>query len=285
MDDRVQQNASPWWPKDLRYTCPHCRAGIELIEGRSARCPHCSFEMVIDRGVYRFVPQTGTINDWQDTYDKVATGSLGDTGAGLLYRSPLHQRVATFRHLCGEVSAGARILDVGCADGVFWQALLDRRPVVGIDFSFEMCLLARNLGMLAHQADALALPFADGQFDLIYCAGLLEHVDDLSKLFAELSRVCRIGGRIVVGTANKVSLARRAMRVVRRVLPASLEVMRRPIVMRTIGELVLAAGEASLDLDRVCWSHFPLQWERCSSSASNVLAPLATNVYARFKKR
>lgn len=196
MDAPVQHNASPSWPKGLRYICPRCRTGIDLGEGQSVRCAHCNFEVVVDRGVHRFISQAGAVNDWQGTYDKVATGSLGDTGAGLLYRSPLRQRVATFRHLCGEVSAGARILDVGCADGVFWQALLDRRAAIGVDFSLEMCVLARNLGMLAHQTDALALPFADEQFDLIYCAGLLEHIDDLSKLFAELSRVCCVGGRM-----------------------------------------------------------------------------------------
>lgn len=146
MDAPVQHNASPSWPKGLRYICPRCRTGIDLGEGQSVRCAHCNFEVVVDRGVHRFISQAGAVNDWQGTYDKVATGSLGDTGAGLLYRSPLRQRVATFRHLCGEVSAGARILDVGCADGVFWQALLDRRAAIGVDFSLEMCVLARNLG-------------------------------------------------------------------------------------------------------------------------------------------
>jgi SAM-dependent methyltransferase len=82
---------------------------------------------------------------------------------------------------------------------------------VGIDFSFEMCVLARARGMLAYQADALALPFADEQFDLVYGAVRLEHIDDLGTLFAELGRVCRPNGRVVVGTANRASLARRCL--------------------------------------------------------------------------
>ena len=81
---------------------------------------------------YRFVAHTDPVNDWQETYDEVAIGSLGDTTAGLLYRSPLEQRVATFRRLCGRVAPGARILDVGCANGMFWEALLERRPTVGV---------------------------------------------------------------------------------------------------------------------------------------------------------
>ena len=146
-------------------------------------------------------------------------------------------------------------------------------------------MLARARGMLAYQADALALPFADEQFDLVYGAGLLEHIEDLQTLFAELARVCRPSGRIVVGSANATSIARRVMRLVRRVKPHPLSVMRRSIIVRSIGELVSAAESVSLSLDLVCWTYFPLPWERCSASPGYKLAPLATNLHARFTKR
>jgi SAM-dependent methyltransferase len=248
----------------------------------NSRCSSGGFEALIERGIYSFVPRSGSANDWQDTYDQLATGSLADTAAGLLYRFPVEQRVTTFRRLCGELPAGARILDVGCGNGIFWQVLLDSRPAVGVDFSLEMCVQARARGMLAHQADALALPFGDAQFDLVYGAGLLEHIDDLVTVFAELARVSRPGGRVVVGSANKVSIARRVMRLLRRVKPPRLSVMRRPIVMRTVDELETAARTASLKLDYVCWTHLPFRWARYSRSAHNVFAPLASNVYTRF---
>src|SRR5262249_4797697 len=206
----------PAWMQGLRHACPRCRAAIELDADRGARCPRCGFQAPVDRGIYRFVEQADPINSWQSTYDDVAIGSLSDTSAGLLFRSPVQERVATFRRLCGDVAADARILDVGCANGMFWQALFPGRPAVGVDFSFQMCAQARARGMLVYQSDALALPFADAQFDLVYGAGLLEHIEDLTALFAELAGVCRVGGRIAVGTANKVSLARLVMRQGRR---------------------------------------------------------------------
>jgi len=269
----------------VQHACPRCKTAIAISEGQSPRCSSCGFQATIDRGVYRFMVQSGPINDWQNTYDEVATGSLRDTRASLLYRSPVEQRVATFRLLCGDLPMGARILDVGCANGMFGEALLNGHPTVGVDFSLEMCVLARARGMIAYQADALALPFADEQFDLVYGAGLLEHISDLAGLFAELARVCRPGGRVVVGTANKVSLARRVMRLVRRVKPHPLAVMRRPIIMRAVDELEAEARRVSLVLDMVCWTHFPLPWQRCSKSARNIFAPLATNVFTRFVKR
>lgn len=233
--------------------------------------------------MYRFVAASGQPGDWQDTYDKVATGALADTSSGLLYRSPVAHRLRTYRRLCGDMPAAARILDAGCANGAFAE-LLFGRPVVGVDFSFEMCVQACRRGHLAHQADALALPFADDQFDLVCAAGLLEHIEALPAVCAELARVCRPGGRVVLGTGNRLSLARRLMRLIRHVKPAPLSVMRRPVILRTPAELVGAAEAASLRLDLVCWTYFPTPWQRCTRTAGGRPAPLASNFYARFIK-
>src|SRR5262249_14820403 len=148
---------------------------------------------------------------------------------------------------------------------------------VGVDFSFEMCVLANRRGLLTYQADALALPFADNQFDLVYAAGVLEHLDDLEKALTELVRVCRPGGRIVIGTANRSPLVRQVMRLVRSVKPHPIA-MRRPITMRSIGDLVSAAQTLPLVLERVCWVYFPLPWQQCSTSPRNLLSLLATTV-------
>src|SRR5262245_38409772 len=164
-DGSVEESGLPPWARNVRHACPRCRTAIELTE-RGDSCPSCGFRVTIDRGVYRCVIQAARIQYWQDTYDAVATGALSDTSPGMLYSSPVQQRVAAFRQLCGEFTAGERILDVGCANGMFWEALLDRKPAFGVDFSLEMCVLARARGMVAYHADALCLPFADDQFDL-----------------------------------------------------------------------------------------------------------------------
>jgi SAM-dependent methyltransferase len=271
------------WVDAIRHACPRCRSAIELPPGRDAACPGCGFVARLDRGVYRFVPPAEP-SGWQATYDQVATGKLADTAPGLLYRSSVEHRVSTYRRLCGDPPAEARILDLGCANGVFAAALFGPRPIAGIDFSFELCVQARARGMLAHQANALALPFADAQFDLVCVAGVLEHIDDLTSLCAEIARVCRPGGSVILGTGYRNSLARRLMRLVRCVKPAPLAVARLPLTMRSLGELRQAAEAAGLRLARVCWTHFPLTWQWCSRSPRNPMAFLASNVYARFEK-
>ena len=48
------------------------------------------------------------------------------------------------------------------------------------------------------QGDALALPFADGEFDRVVAAEVLEHIPDDSAAIAELVRVLRPGGTVAV---------------------------------------------------------------------------------------
>jgi SAM-dependent methyltransferase len=281
----AMEGDSAVWPTELHHACPHCRTPLDLPRGRDAACRACGFVARLERGVYRFITATDPPSDWQATYDRVATGLLEDTPSGLLYRSPVAHRLRTYRLLCGLVPEGTRILDAGCANGVFAKLLFGGRELVGFDFSFEMCVQARAGGMLAHQADALALPFADAQFDLVCVAGLLEHIAALEEMLGELARVCRPGGRVVLGTGNRSSLARRMMRLVRRVKPAPLSVMRRPVIMRTLDEVLAAARAAALAPELVVWTHFPLPWQRASASPSTLLAPLASNVYVRLIKQ
>jgi SAM-dependent methyltransferase len=71
------------------------------------------------------------------------------------------------------------------------------------------------------QASATRLPFADGSFDLTLCLNMLQYLDDggTSQALAELLRVTRPGGRIILhvkNSASPVGLSRRLSQLVRR---------------------------------------------------------------------
>ena len=56
------------------------------------------------------------------------------------------------------------------------------------------------------QADARELPFPDASFDLVLGLDLLAHLPDTAQALRELTRVARVGGRVVFDTTNAVPL-------------------------------------------------------------------------------
>ena len=89
--------------------------------------------------------------------------------------------------------AGRRVLDLGAGTGVAGRAALaaGARQVAGVDLSEGM--LRRGQGGSPVVADAVALPFRDGRFDLVLAAFCLNH---LGRLEAGLAEARRVGAAI-----------------------------------------------------------------------------------------
>ncbi len=104
--------------------------------------------------------------------------------------------------------AGNRILDVGCGTGIAEVSLartrLSQVKLYGVDLLLDRLRQAAaatrginaRVGYVA--GDALHLPFGDGLFDSTFCVAVLQHVGDTGAAVAELARVTRPGGRILI---------------------------------------------------------------------------------------
>ena len=106
---------------------------------------------------------------------------------------------------------GARILDVGCGGGLLSEALAARdADVVGIDLAGTSLEVARRHAVEAEthveyrQIDAASLASQEpGQFDVVTCLELLEHVPDPEALVAACSLAVRPGGAVFFSTINR----------------------------------------------------------------------------------
>lgn len=107
------------------------------------------------------------------------------------------------RRLAGLAAPGrgALALDLCCGTGDIGRLLRERgASAVGCDFTWEMleAAPARNRAQAFVQGDALSLPFRSGSFDLATIAYGLRNLANFEKGVAELGRVLKPGGRLLI---------------------------------------------------------------------------------------
>jgi ubiquinone/menaquinone biosynthesis C-methylase UbiE len=99
---------------------------------------------------------------------------------------------------------GRRVLDVGCGKGRFARVLAERYPgayLVAFDLA-EAMLRSVPKGIHSCAGSMTALPFRAGSFDFAYATESLEHAVDIDAAVAEICRVVKPGGRIVIIDKN-----------------------------------------------------------------------------------
>ena len=135
------------------------------------------------------------INDY-DSFAEAYTASNENSLVNAYYERP------AMLALAGDV-AGRRILDAGCGSGPLFAALRGRGAIVtGFDKSAGMVELARR--RLGDGADLLVaelgspLPFPNDAFDDITASLVLHYLEDWGPALAELRRVLKPGGRLIV---------------------------------------------------------------------------------------
>jgi SAM-dependent methyltransferase len=140
-------------------------------------------------------------------YDSFAEGYAASNETSFV--NAYYERPAMLA-LAGDV-AGRRILDAGCGADPLFAALRDRGAIVtGIDKSAEMVGLARR--RLGDDADLQVaelgspLPFPDDTFDDVTASLVLHYLEDWGPALAELRRVLKPGGRLIVSVDHPYAI-------------------------------------------------------------------------------
>jgi len=113
----------------------------------------------------------------------------------------------------------AKILDVGCGSGLFFNEVATRASVVvGVDISRKLLLKSKqqassleNVSVL--QADADHLPLKEGFFDATCAFTVLQNMPKPPETLSELKRVTKPGGRVAV-TGLKKAFSLKSFRVI-----------------------------------------------------------------------
>lgn len=153
-------------------------------------------------------------------------------------------RQEDYRRLAREAVAlgvppGGRVLDVGTGPGFVAMEVARLLQgtgcqVVGMDLSRAMLTIAAenaakeglNGTLTWREGDAKAMPFDDGEFDLIVCNDSLHHWEDPLPVFDEIARVLKGDGKCVVHDSKRLQkwTARLFSRLIGLLIPADFRV-------------------------------------------------------------
>jgi len=108
-----------------------------------------------------------------------------------------------------------KALDIGCGSGVYVEELVAMGfDVSGVDLAPEMLATCRkrfegrsDAKVHFQQADVEHLPFPDGGFDLVVCVGVLGYLLSDERALAEIQRVLKPGGYLLLNLTNMYSLS------------------------------------------------------------------------------
>lgn len=168
--------------------------------------------------------------DWE-----LGTGYLGffAKNAGTRYTftrrlEVVQQMLAQALQHTPEKNSTLQILEIGCGAGLLcFELARSAKTVVGIDISHFVLDFANKVkeylqcdNVFFQQGDAENLAFDDDTFDIVICSEVLEHVLEPQRALAEMQRITKQGGTVILTTPCAVSLSDVCMNLLRLIRPS-----------------------------------------------------------------
>ncbi|MDX6485065.1 MAG: hypothetical protein QOF43_218 [Gaiellaceae bacterium] len=170
----------------------------------------------------------------------------------------------------------ASLLDAGCGDGLYLEAVgSGKQPparLVGSDLSERILATARATAARSGVTPELvrgnleALPFDDGEFAVVLCTQVLEHLLAPQAGIHELARVLEPGGRLVITTDNSRNLVTKTLNAPRALAVRALQLrghrlkVHFPHASFAPSVFVRMITESGLEPIRVETFRFHLEW-------------------------
>lgn len=157
--------------------------------------------------------------------------------------------------LTRSIKQSDRVLDVGCGEGTRLAGIVQKTGIknaCGTDANtLAMKLAQKRYPMLSFtQANAELLPYKKDTFDLTYSAYVFEHLTNPKQVFAEMIRVTKPGGTVVVIAPNFGAPNRRSPNSIEPKITKLLKGFVRDFVKRDLDWTAVTPQENEYEMDR-----------------------------------
>lgn len=154
-------------------------------------------------GVRSYFESGAAVNRWESLY----SGTKDFFSYAMMARR--EAVVAVLRRL--SPASGPNVADVGCGAGLISKDLLELGyDVTGVDMSEEMLATAAKVpGLKLQQGDVEHLPFDTASLDKVACLGVITYLPDETRALAELRRILRPDGTMVLAVRNSWEMGQR----------------------------------------------------------------------------
>jgi ubiquinone/menaquinone biosynthesis C-methylase UbiE len=212
--------------------CPACQRELELDVGEeneqevttgSLLCV-CGKVYTIEDGIPNLIYPDELLPSDKEFRQKYEEGAEEyDIGLDWLFRSFYEDEDAIRSRMLEllDLRPDSRVLEIGCGSGKdslhIVASLKERGELYAQDISLGMLRLARRrltgsaTSIQYFLSNAAYLPFADAHFDAVFHFGGLNTFGEIKRSLAEMTRVVRVGGRVVVGDEGVSPWLRKTM--------------------------------------------------------------------------
>ena len=196
--------------QDGIFLCPQCRAPL----GETASCQACGFPALEFDGIPLLVKDRASVESAIASAKSAGRTAWYEAPQALQWRGPFRHHLSKRRaYVDGILSAYAEAnprpltaLDIGCGDGMHLGWLRGyAAELYGSDYNVTRLLRARDLNQARRvfMADITNYPVRDNVFDVIFFNHVLEHIRDDATALAEVYRILKPGGLLLLGTPNE----------------------------------------------------------------------------------
>ena len=221
--------------------------------------PKVSGDIATESSNSEFGSESNTNERVSSNYEEQASAYLQ-----CVSNAPFTQHYMEQTRIALDLHQGDRIFDLGCGRGVDLQEIAEvvapNGEVYGLDNAVDMVSEANSLhqgigNIIIRLADGEQLPFDDNYFDAGRSIRVLQHVKNLESVLAEMQRVTKTGGKIVVLDPDWESLSISPVASLKilsgiseQVLEAGRETIQNPNIPKEVPELCRGKGLEVLSL-------------------------------------